>query len=187
MFNGRIILQSVRQYCLHFYFVNFSASKAPRSSILDIFQQPFPCRFAVKIEFKLSFSLASLVILIWLVNWVSVPNFSSLVAVEVTRLIRKVLNTKLFCRDISGLNYGKTIVIFYLFLVYFYICSNLKGKKYLNNKNFGNSFGTLVTQISKLPGISKIYPPLADNRMLCMRRNNLFVFDSCQRYLAQIV
>ena len=34
-------LQDVPQYCLHFCFVNFSASKAPRYSILGIFQQPF--------------------------------------------------------------------------------------------------------------------------------------------------
>ena len=38
-------IQGVPQYCFHFSFVNFSAFKAPRSSILDIFQQPFQCRF----------------------------------------------------------------------------------------------------------------------------------------------
>ena len=38
-------LQGVPQYCLHFCFVNFSASKAPKSYTLDIFQQPFLCRF----------------------------------------------------------------------------------------------------------------------------------------------
>ena len=39
------LLQGVPQYCLHFSFVNFSTSKAHRSSILDIFQQPFLCGF----------------------------------------------------------------------------------------------------------------------------------------------
>ena len=38
-------VQGVPQYCSHFCFVNFSASKASRNSILDIFQQPFSCRF----------------------------------------------------------------------------------------------------------------------------------------------
>ena len=38
-------IQGVPQYCLHFCFVNFLASNALRSSILDIFQQPFQCRF----------------------------------------------------------------------------------------------------------------------------------------------
>ena len=37
----------------------------------------------VKIELKMSFRLASLVILIRLVYWVSVPNFSSLAGLEV--------------------------------------------------------------------------------------------------------
>ena len=40
-----IYLQGVPQFCLHFRFANFSASKVPKSSILDIFQQPFLCRF----------------------------------------------------------------------------------------------------------------------------------------------
>ena len=40
-----IDLQGVPKNCLHFCFLNFSASKAPGSSILDIFQQPFSCRF----------------------------------------------------------------------------------------------------------------------------------------------
>ena len=40
-----LILQGVPQYCSHFCFVNFSASKASINSILDIFQQPFSCRF----------------------------------------------------------------------------------------------------------------------------------------------
>ena len=43
--HNNIIIQGVPQYCLHFCFVNFSASKAPRGSILNIFQQPFTCRF----------------------------------------------------------------------------------------------------------------------------------------------
>ena len=34
-------VQGVPQYCSHFCFVNFSASKAPRNFILDIFQLPF--------------------------------------------------------------------------------------------------------------------------------------------------
>ena len=38
-------VQGVPQYNLQFWFVNFSASKAPKTSILDIFQQPFLCRF----------------------------------------------------------------------------------------------------------------------------------------------
>ena len=38
-------IQGVPQYCFHFCFVKFLASEAPRSSILEIFQQPFPCRF----------------------------------------------------------------------------------------------------------------------------------------------
>ena len=42
---GQTDIQGVPQYCFHFYFINFSASKASRSSILDIFQQPFQCRF----------------------------------------------------------------------------------------------------------------------------------------------
>ena len=39
------VLQGVPQYCFHFCFINFSASKASKSSILDIFQQSFQCRF----------------------------------------------------------------------------------------------------------------------------------------------
>ena len=39
------LLQGVPQYCLQFCLVNFSASKAPRSSILPIFQHSFFCRF----------------------------------------------------------------------------------------------------------------------------------------------
>ena len=35
----------VPQYCSHFCFVHFSASKAPINSILDIIQQLFSCRF----------------------------------------------------------------------------------------------------------------------------------------------
>ena len=37
--------REIEEYCFHFSFVNFSASKGPRNSILDIFQQPFQCRF----------------------------------------------------------------------------------------------------------------------------------------------
>ena len=39
------IIQGVPQYCLHFCFVDISASKATSSSILDIFQQHLLCRF----------------------------------------------------------------------------------------------------------------------------------------------
>ena len=39
------IVQGVPQYCFHFCFVYFSASKLPRTYILDIFQQPSPRRF----------------------------------------------------------------------------------------------------------------------------------------------
>ena len=38
-------VQGVQQNTFHFYFLNFSASYWSRNSILDIFQQPFPCRF----------------------------------------------------------------------------------------------------------------------------------------------
>ena len=44
----------------------------------------------------------------------------------------------------------------------------------------GNLFETLVTLISKWPGISKIYPPIVDYRMVCVLSNNLSVFDSSQ-------
>ena len=38
-------IQGVPQYCFHFSFLNFSTSKTPRNSILNIFQQPISCRF----------------------------------------------------------------------------------------------------------------------------------------------
>ena len=38
-------IHGVPQYCLHFWFVSLLASKATRSSTLEIFQQPFTCRF----------------------------------------------------------------------------------------------------------------------------------------------
>ena len=41
-----------------------------------------------------------------------------------------------------------------------------------------NTFETLVTLISKWPGISKIYPPILDYRMLCALSNDLLVFGS---------
>ena len=38
-------LQGVPQYCIHFCFLNFSASYSHRNSILGIFQQAIMCRF----------------------------------------------------------------------------------------------------------------------------------------------
>ena len=57
---------------------------------------------------------------------------------------------------------------------------DIKGQKNLDGENFGNLFETLVTLISKWPGISKIYPPILNYRMLCVLSNNLSVFDSSQ-------
>ena len=54
---------------------------------------------------------------------------------------------------------------------------NLKGRKPLNNENFGNTFETLVTLISKWPGISKIYSTILDYRMFCVLTNDLLVFE----------
>ena len=42
---GEGSLQGVQQNCIHFCYLNFSASKGSRNSILDISQQPFLCRF----------------------------------------------------------------------------------------------------------------------------------------------
>ena len=64
--------------------------------------------------------------------------------------------------------------------MYFYIFSNLKVRKNLNSGNFDNSFETLVTLLSKCPGISKIYPPIVDNRMFCVLSNALLVVNTSQ-------
>ena len=53
-----------------------------------------------------------------------------------------------------------------------YIFSNLKVRKNLHSENVGNSFETLITLISKSPGISRIYPPVLYYRMLCVLSNN---------------
>ena len=55
-----------------------------------------------------------------------------------------------------------------------------KFKGHLSSENFGNSFETYVTLISKWPGISKIYPSILDYKMLCVLSNNLLVFNSSQ-------
>ena len=65
-----------------------------------------------------------------------------------------------------GGDIGTTILIFHQFVAYFHMFSNLKGRKKLNNENFVNTFETLVTLISKWPGISKTYPKILDYRML---------------------
>ena len=65
----------------------------------------------------------------------------------------------------------------------FSVLSNIfkfKGQRNLNSENFGNLLESLVTLISKWPGISKIYPPILDYRMLCVLSNDLLVFDSSQ-------
>ena len=62
--------------------------------------------------------------------------------------------------------------------MYVHIFSNLKVPKSLNSEHFGKSFEILVTLISKWPGISKIYPPILDYKMLCVLSNDLLVFDS---------
>ena len=80
------------------------------------------------------------------------------------------------CRQIFWENNLDLSLIFNVFL---YI-SNVKIRINLDSENFGNSFETLVTLISKWPGISKIYPPILDYRMLCVLSNNLLVFDSSQ-------
>ena len=56
----------------------------------------------------------------------------------------------------------------------------MKVRKNLDSVNFGKSFGTLVTLIAKWPGISKIYQPLLDYRMLRVLSNNVLVFNSAQ-------
>ena len=56
--------------------------------------------------------------------------------------------------------------------------SYLKVRKNLNTENLGNSFETVVTLISKWPGIGKIYPSIIDYRILCVLKHNLLVFDS---------
>ena len=81
-----------------------------------------------------------------------------------------------------------------IFSVFSYIFK-LKGQKNVDSENFGNLFETLVTLISKWPGISKIYPPILDYGMLCVLSNDLLVFDSSHgtpcsiltnRHLAQL-
>ena len=93
-------------------------------------------------------------------------------------LHRNVSNTKPLSRDICGLRYWKTnfdlSIIFRVFLDIF----RFKDQKNLSSENFGNSFKTVVTSISKWPSISKIWSLILDYEMLCVLSNNLVVFDS---------
>ena len=43
--NDKVNIQGVPQNTFRFNFLNFSASYESRNFILDIFQQPYPCRF----------------------------------------------------------------------------------------------------------------------------------------------
>ena len=64
-----------------------------------------------------------------------------------------------------------------IFSVFSYILK-FKGQKNLLSENFVNLLETLVTLKSKWPGISKIYQPILDYRMVCVLRNDLLVFDT---------
>ena len=91
---------------------------------------------------------------------------------------RFVLSTIPFPRDIFGLRYWKNNFDISLISSVFSYIFKFKGQKNKDIENFGNLFEILVTLISKWPGISKIYPPILDYRMLCVLSNNLLVFDS---------
>ena len=55
-FDEKIIkfdIQGVLQYCSHFCFVNLSASKAPRNTILDIFNCPFHVDFNLLLFYEI--------------------------------------------------------------------------------------------------------------------------------------
>ena len=69
-------------------------------------------------------------------------------------LNRNILNTKPFSRDICGLRYWNTNFDISSICSWFSYLFKFKGQKNLNNENFDNIFETLVTLISKWPGIS---------------------------------
>ena len=93
-------------------------------------------------------------------------------------LHRNILNTKPFSRYIFGLRYWNDNFDSSSIRSLFSCVFKFKGQKNLNNENFANTSETLVTLISKWPGISKIYPPILDHRMFQVLSNNLLVFDS---------
>ena len=80
-------------------------------------------------------------------------------------LHRNILNTKPFSRYIFGLRYWNDNFDSSSIRSLFSCVFKFKGQKNLNNENFANTSETLVTLISKWPGISKIYPPILDHRM----------------------
>ena len=90
-------------------------------------------------------------------------------------LHRNILNTNHFLDIFAGWDIGTTFLIFHQFAAYFHVFSNLKGRKKQNNEDLGNTFETMVTLISKWRGISKIYPPILDYRILSVLRNDLLV------------
>ena len=93
-------------------------------------------------------------------------------------LHRNILNTKPFSRYIFGLRYWNDNFDSSSIRSLFSCVFKFKGQKNLNDENFDNTSETLVTLISKWPGISKIYPPILDHRMFQVLSNNLLVFDS---------
>ena len=64
-----------------------------------------------------------------------------------------------------------------IFSIFSYIFK-FKGQKNLESEHFGNLFDTLAILILKWPGISKIYQPILDYRMLCVLSNDHLFFGS---------
>ena len=93
-------------------------------------------------------------------------------------LHRNILNTKPFSRYIFGLRYWNDNFDSSSIRSLFSCVFKFKGQKNLNNENFDNTSETLVTLISKWPGISKFYKPILHYRILCVLSNKFLFFDS---------
>ena len=89
-----------------------------------------------------------------------------------------ILNTKPFFRYICGLRCwrGKNLLLI-VSCIYVNIYT-FQDKEILISENLDNLFETLVILISKGLVISKIYTPIIDYKMYCMRSNNLLGFDT---------
>ena len=118
-----------------------------------------------------------------IMSWLVFPNFSQNMNLTGLGSVSFEIQCLKVCFEywiILGWDIGKTILIFHWFLVYFYKFLNSKVRKNHNSENFGNSFETFVTLVSKWPGISKIYPPIFNYKMLCVLTNNRLHFNSFQ-------
>ena len=73
--------------------------------------------------------------------------------------------------ELAGAELGNIFDISLIFSVFSYIFT-FKVQKNIDIENFGNLFETLGNLVSKWLGISKIYPPILDYRMLCVLSNN---------------